>query len=227
GLWLNEGGQSAAGSLIDHVIRDSAFYPELMNMAKVQGRSEYEILNEEVARLEQDDPAFTAHVHLLGYHHGNRSPRANPHLKGMISGLSLNKDLTELAKVYVAAIQSVSYGTRHIIEALNDSGHRITRIHMCGGGTKNPLWLREHANVTGCDIVLSNEDEAVILGSAMLAATASGDFNTLLDAMSAMSSTGKVVKPQPDTKAFHDAKYRVFHEMYEDQMKYRAMMQNI
>ncbi len=224
GFWLNEGGQSAAGSLIDHVIRDSAFYPELMKMAAEQGRSEYEILNDEVARIEDDDPYFTANFHLLGYHHGNRSPRANPHLHGMISGLSLNKDLTEMAKVYMAAIQSVSYGTRQIIEALNSAGHNIKRIHMCGGGTKNPLWLREHANITGCDIVLSNEDEAVILGSAMLAATACGDFNNLLDAMSAMSSTGAVIKPQEEAWAFHDAKYQVFNEMYEDQMKYKAMM---
>ena len=224
GTWLREGGQSAAGSLIDHVIKDSAFYPELMQMAEEQGRSHYEILNEEVARLESEDPHFSAQFHLLGYHHGNRSPRANPHLKGMVSGLSINKDLTELARIYLAAIQSVSYGTRHIIEAMNNAGHQITRIHMCGGGTKNPLWLREHANVTGCDIVLGAEDEAVILGSAMLAATACGDFNDLTQAMAEMSSQGQIIKPDSNTKAFHDAKYRVFHEMYEDQMKYKAMM---
>ena len=144
----------------------------------------------------------------------------------MVSGLSLNKDLTELAKIYMAAIQSVSYGTRHIIEAMNRAGHQIERIHMCGGGTKNPLWLREHANITGCQIVLSQEDEAVILGSAMLAATACGDFAELTDAMATMSSTGKVIEPQPETQSFHSRKYRVFHEMYEDQMKYRAMMLN-
>ncbi|MGI9281705.1 MAG: FGGY-family carbohydrate kinase [Endozoicomonas sp.] len=224
GMWLSEGGQSAAGSLIDHVINDSAFYPELMKMAEQQERSEYEILNEEVARLEAENPHFSAHFHLLGYHHGNRSPRANPHLKGMVSGSSLHRDLTELARIYLAAIQSVSYGTRHIIETMNSAGHQIIRIHMCGGGTKNPLWLREHANATGCEITLSKEDEAVILGSAMLAANACGDFAELTDAMAAMSSTGKVIAPQTETKAFHDAKYRVFHELYEDQMKYKAMM---
>lgn len=226
GMWLNEGGQSAAGSLIDHVIQDSAFYPELKKMAASQGRSEYDILNEEVLRLEKQNPHFTAHFHLLGYHHGNRSPRADPHLKGMVSGLSLNRDLSELARVYMAAIQSVSYGTRHIIETMNNSGHQVSRIHMCGGGTRNPLWLREHANVTGCDVILSKEDETVMLGSAMLAATACGDFNNLTEAMTAMSATGKVIKPQAETRAFHDARYRVFHEMYDDQLKYKAMMHN-
>lgn len=139
----------------------------------------------------------------------------------------MNNDLTELAKIYLAAIQSVSYGTRHIIEAMNNAGHQIIRIHMCGGGTKNPLWLREHANVTDCEIVLSAEDEAVILGSAMLAATACGDFSDLKEAMAAMSSKGEVIQPDRKTRAFHDAKYRVFHEMYEDQMKYKAMMKDV
>lgn len=226
GTWLNEGGQSSAGSLIDHVIKDSAFYPELMKMAEEQVRSHYDILNEEVRRLENEDPHVMANFHLLGYHHGNRSPRANPHLKGMVSGLSMNKGLSELARIYLAAIQSVSYGTRHIIEAMNSAGHQITRIHMCGGGTRNSLWLREHANVTGCEIVLGAEEEAVILGSAMLAATACGDFPDLKAAMAAMSAKGQVIKPDNRTKAFHDAKYKVFHEMYEDQMKYKAMMKN-
>ena len=58
----------------------------------------------------------------------------------------------------------------------------------------------------------------------MLAATGCGDFSDLTDAMAAMSSPGAVIHPQLSTKAFHDAKYTVFHELYEDQMKYKAMM---
>ena len=225
GLWLSEGGQSAAGSLVDHVIENSAFYPELLNKAEQQQCSHYQVLNNEIIRLEQEQPDLTRDFHLLGYFHGNRSPRANPHLKGMISGLSLNNNLAELALVYLAAIQSVSYGTRHIIEAMNSAGHQIKRIHMCGGGTKNPIWLREHADVTGCEITLGKEAESVILGSAMLAATACGDYPGLVEAMGAMSAAGEVIQPNPERKSFHDQKYRVFHEMYEDQMKYRAMMQ--
>lgn len=223
-MWLSEGGQSAAGALIDHVIRTHAFFGELIALAEEQGCSEYELLNNEVLRLEANDPCFMANFHMLGYHHGNRSPRANPHLKGMACGLTLNAGLTELATQYMAAIQSVSYGTRHIIETMNEAGHAIKRINMCGGGTKNPLWLREHANATGCEIVLSTEEEAVILGSAMLAATACKEHEKLTDAMAAMSSEGKVIQPDPHTKAFHDAKYQVFHALYEDQMRYDAIM---
>ena len=66
----------------------------------------------------------------------------------------------------------------------------------CGGGTKNPVFLREHADVTGCRIVLPREPEAVLLGSAMLGAVAAGDAASLPAAMAAMSGLGRVLRPQ-------------------------------
>ncbi len=224
GYWLAEGGQSAAGSLIDYTIANTAAYPKLVEQAKAEKRTVYEILNECIIRMESEEGYLTRNVHLLGYHHGNRSPRAAPHLRGMVSGLTLNEGVEDAARLYLAAVQSVAYGTRHIIEAMNSSGYGINRIHMCGGGTKNPLWLREHADICGCDIVLPEESEAVILGAAMLAASASGDFASLDDVIGKMPTEGRRITPRRETAEFHAAKYAVFKEMYKDQMKYRATM---
>lgn len=41
------------------------------------------------------------------------------------------------------------YGTRHIIEAMNKSGHDIKVILVCGGVSKNRLYRQIHADVTG------------------------------------------------------------------------------
>jgi hypothetical protein len=51
---------------------------------------------------------------------------------------------------------------------MNAAGHQIERIVMCGGGTKNPYWLRENADATGCEIHLVSEEDAVTLGAALL-----------------------------------------------------------
>ncbi len=136
----------------------------------------------------------------------------------------MNETKTELAKKYLAAIQSVAYGTRHIIEPLNKNGHRIKEIHICGGGTRNPIWLREHADITGCEMVLTKEPEAVLLGSAILAATASKIYPTIQEAMSTMSEIGRTIAARQEMKSYHDLKYRVFLEMYKDQIKYEEMM---
>ncbi|MCH8823143.1 MAG: FGGY-family carbohydrate kinase [Planctomycetes bacterium] len=228
GLWLNEAGQSATGSLVDHVINSHARSIELKEEASSTNRTVYELLNQrlEVLAISVDYPAMlTRDLHVLPYFHGNRSPRSDHTLRGMISGLSLGDTVDDLALIYLATIQAIAHGTRHIISTLNHHGYKINTIFACGGGTKNPVFLREHADITGCDVVLAEQTEAVLLGSAMLGAVAAGEYSTVLEAMSAMSSRGKTISPSKGKiAAYHAAKYRVFMKMYEDQIAYRGLM---
>jgi len=62
---------------------------------------------------------LTEELHILPYFHGNRSPRADPTLHGMITGLSLASDENNLALLYLATLQSLAHGTRHIIAEMN------------------------------------------------------------------------------------------------------------
>ena len=67
----------------------------------------------------QEHIAFlTANLHIWPDFHGNRAPLADPHMKGMICGLTLESGVRDLALKYLAAIQAVGYGTRHIIDAM-------------------------------------------------------------------------------------------------------------
>jgi FGGY-family pentulose kinase len=228
GLWLNEGGQSATGALVDHVIRTHARGIEAEAAAKAKGRTVYELLNERLAAL-AEGRRFPAAVaggrHVLPYFHGNRSPRADPTLRGIVSGLSLADTLDDLAVTYLATIQGIAHGTRHIVDALNAQGYRIDTILACGGGTKNPVFLREHADATGCRIVLPKEPEAVLLGSAILGAVAAKRFASAIGAMGAMTRAERIIEPAgSDVANFHTAKHDVFRRMYDDQMAYRQLM---
>ncbi|MTJ80488.1 MAG: FGGY-family carbohydrate kinase [Telmatospirillum sp.] len=224
GLWLNEGGQSATGALIDFVLKG---HPQTKSL-EGPGHTVYEALNDRVQALAAPlafPAALTQGLHVLPYFHGNRSPRADPTLKGMISGLALSDTVDDLAKLYLATIQAIAYGTRHIIQSLNAKGYAIDTIMACGGGTKNPLYLSQHADASGCRLVLAEEPEAVLLGSAILGAVAGGLYPAVTDAMGAMTRAGTVIEPGGGpVREFHDAKYRVFQRMYEDQMAYRDLM---
>jgi FGGY-family pentulose kinase len=230
GMWLTEGGQSATGALIDHSIETHARGRELADRARAEGTSVYALLNarlDELARRE--NLAFSAEltrdVHVLPDHHGNRSPRADPTLRGMVSGLKLSDTIDSLALLYLATVQAVAHGTRHIIDTMNAHGHAIRTVMACGGDTKNPVFVREHAEATGCPIIVPREPEAVLLGAAMLGAVASGRFPSLLSAMSAMNVADMRVEPTGGAVArFHDAKHRVFLRMHDDQLAYRAIM---
>ncbi|MBK7081131.1 MAG: FGGY-family carbohydrate kinase [Betaproteobacteria bacterium] len=224
GYWLNEGGQSAAGALLDWTLRQGEAWPLAEEAAARDRRSVYAVLNDWVADLAAREPWPTRHLHVLPDHHGNRSPRANPQARGMLSGLTLEGGRDALARVYLATLQALAYGTRHIVDSLNAAGHRIEHLVMCGGGTKNPLLLQEHADALGQDLHLVEEEDAVTLGAALLAATASGRFADLPAAAAAMVRPGGRVAPRADTRPFHAAKYEVFLQLYDDQQRHQARM---
>ncbi|TET36512.1 MAG: ribulokinase [Planctomycetota bacterium] len=227
-MWLTEGGQSATGSLVDHIIFSHSRASEIVQEAEKAGCTVYELLNEQIDLLAEnrDFPArLTRDLHVLPYFHGNRSPRANPKLRGIISGLRLSDTVDELAVLYLATVQAIAHGTRHIISTMNEHGYQIDTIFACGGGTKNPVFLREHADVTGCRIILPREQEAVLLGSAILGAVASGAFASVMEAMAAMNGPGEIIEPDGGAVAkYHDAKHEVFLKMHDDLLAYRKIM---
>ena len=223
--WLNEGGQSAAGALLDWTLHQSDAWSLLDSTAQAENRNSYAVLNDWLADLESREAWPTRDLHVLSDHHGNRSPRANPAARGVVVGLTLEHGKDALARLYLATLQALAYGTRHIIESMNAAGHKIERIVMCGGGTKNPYWLRENADATGCTIHLVSEEDAVTLGAALLGAVACGAFATMPAAAAVMVRPGGSIAARPETKAFHDAKYAIYLQLYEDMERCRFAMQ--
>jgi FGGY-family pentulose kinase len=227
-LWLTEGGQSATGALIDHVIRSHARHTELEAEARATDGSVYALLNARLDRLARDVsfPAeLTRELHVLPYFHGNRSPRADPSLRGVISGLKLTDQVDALALLYLATIQGIAHGTRHIVDTMNLNGYAIETVFACGGDTKNPVFLREHADISGCRVVLPREPEAVLLGAAILGAVAAGDQPSVLAAMQSMTAADSVIEPsRGKVFDYHKRKHAVFQRMYDDFVGYRRMM---
>lgn len=226
GMWLTEGGQSATGALIDHVIDSHARGAELRAQAEREGTSVYALLNAHLEKLSAGlavPATLTKELHVLPYFHGNRSPRADPTLRGMISGLKLSASEDSLALLYLATIQAIALGTRHILDTMNEAGFRISTILACGGDTKNPVFVREHADATGCRVILPEESEAVLLGSAVLGVVAAGAEPSVLAAMAKMNRTGAEIEPGSGAvRDYHERKYRVFRRMYDDQVAYRS-----
>ena len=227
GLWLNEGGQSATGALVDYIIQTHPARAEV----EAVGGSIHAALNARLDALAAGravPASLTRELHVFPDFHGNRSPRADASLRGMISGLALSAGPDDLALLYLATIQAIAYGTRHIIAAMNAQGYAIDTILAAGGHIRNRVFLREHADATGCRIVLPEEPEAVLLGAAILGGLAGGCFDGFQAAMQAMTRAGQVIEPgQGAVRGYHDAKYAVFERLHADQLAYRRIMSAI
>ncbi|CAL1545462.1 unnamed protein product [Lymnaea stagnalis] len=228
-MWINEGGQSATGQLIDFVSTNHSAFATVKDKAEISGHHVYEYLNAHLQlmadRANLSNVASLTHtLHVWPDFHGNRSPLADVSMRGMVCGLSLSATEDDLALLYLATIQALAYGTKHIVSEMEKSGHTIAIMFLCGGLRNNTLYLQTHADVLGLPVVLPNTEQSVILGAAMLGACASGQFSSLQTAMTAMGGQGSVVNPDLSSCSFHQKKYNLFLEMMQDQRKYQKIM---
>lgn len=207
GVWLNEGGQSATGALLDHIIRWHGAGGE-------PTRDKHQAICERVVELrEVEGLALADRLHVLPDFHGNRSPLGDPFARGVISGLTLDSDFDSLCRLYWRTCVSIALGVRHILETLNRRGYSIDTLHITGGHTRNPLLMELYADATFCTVVEPSTPDATLLGMAMVAANAAGLYPSLDRACLAMQQGGTSRAPNPDARAQFDRDYRIFLEM--------------
>ena len=132
--------------------------------------------------------------------HGNRSPLADPHATGVISGLTLDASLDSLARLYYRTAVGIALGTRHILDALNATGYAIDHLHVTGGHTKNPLLMELYADTTGCTVATAGRGGR----GAARHRDGRGDRRRPLPrprraAAAAMARAGAVTEPDPAT----------------------------
>lgn len=208
GVWLSEGGQSASGALLDHVVRWHG-----------QGRSPdaetHRQIVERIMELRQvEGRGLAGRLHVLPDFHGNRSPNADAHAVGVVSGLTLDSSFDSLCRLYWRTAVAIALGIRHILDSVAAAGYHADRLHVAGGHTRNPLLMELYADATGWVTVEPETEDAVLLGTAMLAAVAAGLYPDLNAAGAAMSRTGVERHPALEARARFDRDYRIFLEMH-------------
>ena len=209
GLWLNEGGQSATGALLDHML-------DWIAAGRGLGADRHaEVVARVEALLGAEGPAMAGELAVLPDFHGNRSPLADPAARGVIHGLALDASFDALARLYYATCVGIVLGTRHILDTMDAGGYAIRVLHLTGGHVANPVLLRLYADATGREVALPREPDSVLLGTACVAATAAGLHGSLRTAAQAMAGTGRRVLPAGALQPHFDAQYRRFLVMQE------------
>ena len=207
GFWQLEGGQSASGALLDHIVRWHSAGGE-PNAARHKA-----ICDRVMALRETEGRALGQRLHVLPDFHGNRSPLADPNALGVISGLTLDSDFDSLCRLYWRTSVGIALGIRHILETMRQGGYAIDHLHIIGGHTKNPLLMELYADATGCTVIEPDSPDATLLGVAMIAANAAGLYPSLDKACLAMHQGGKVHAPNPAAQDQFGRDYRIFLQM--------------
>jgi D-ribulokinase len=215
-FWLNEGGQSAAGAAIDHLIRSHPAYAEAAAVAQSAGLGVLEFLEKRiVSRGEATGAAalLARNIHVLPEFLGNRSPYADPDSRAVIAGVDLDADIGAMERLFVAGLCGLAYGLADVVDAFRSHGVDSSMMVISGGAGRSPLVRQIMADTTGLTVALPETQEPVLLGAAMLGAVAGGAYESVGDAMAAMSAIGRLSEPTaPGIADFHRSKRRV-HEL--------------
>lgn len=218
-LWLIEGGQSAAGEAIAHLVRMHPHYPVAKATAQEKGLSVTDYLLAEAESLidrPEDAGRLAGQVMVVPDFLGNRAPLSDPSARAIIAGLDLSCDLASHISLYIAGLTGIGYGVRQILEAQAACGVVPETVVVSGGAGASDLVKQVLADAAGIPMAKPRSAEPVLLGSAMLGAVASGYFDTLATAMAEMSSLEKVFVPAcGDIRALHERRYRRFAALQE------------
>ncbi|WP_051817992.1 ribulokinase [Kitasatospora sp. NRRL B-11411] len=210
GAWGYEAGQSAVGDIFAWWLRQG-LPADYLAEADATGEDAHQLLTRKAAAQRVGAHGLVA----LDWLNGNRSTLVDHHLSGVIAGLTL---ATRPEDVYRALLEATAYGTRTIVEALENGGVPVTEFVVTGGLKKNALLMQIHADVLRRPVSLAVSEQGPALGSAIHAAVAAGAYP---DVRAASAAMGRVQRhaylPDPERADAYDAlyaEYRLLHDHF-------------
>jgi D-ribulokinase len=225
GQWLTEGGQSAFGAAIDHLMR---FHPAFARLSAEVGDKAFERMEADIlvrAGSLSAGARLAGNLHVLPDFLGNRSPFAEPQSRGAIIGLGLDENYDSLLALYVATLSGLTQGIAQIVRALESGGYVFDMLVVSGGAARSPLVCQTIADATGIKVGIPETSEPVLLGAAMLGAVAAGR-HTMQSAMADMSRLAHEVLPAGgEIAALHENRRRVIELAQETERRARMIMQ--
>ncbi len=214
GMWLNEGGQSAAGAAIEQLLALHPAAADAAALARDHGVPMPVLIADAAAQKTahvSEVVRLAAGLQVVPEFLGNRAPFADPHARAVIAGLGMEQDFDSLVALYVAGLCGIGYGLRQIIETQALAGAHVERVVISGGAGQSDLVRQVLADACGKPVVATRSDEPVLLGSAILATVAGKAFTDVGSAMESLCRIARVYDPVEGALAdIHAKRYASF-----------------
>ena len=137
---------------------------------------------------------------------------AHRNARAQFFGLGAAHGLAHLHRAILRASPSRGAPPQH--HRRHAAGRKLERVIASGGGAKTELWLKIKATVYGAPILVPREPECGVVGCAAMAATATGRFASLDDAIAAYVRYVDEVGPDPAWAETYATMQPVFDKLY-------------
>lgn len=136
----------------------------------------------------------TGGVYLVPALQGLNAPYWDMYARGILIGFSR---ATTRNHVIRAAVESMAYQTRDIIETVKGGGVEVTELRIDGGGAKNEVMCQFLADILNLRVVKPRHLESTAIGAAYLAGLGAGIWRSQ-DEIAAIWQVDKVYEPAMD-----------------------------
>jgi L-ribulokinase len=219
GMFGYEAGQAAVGDMF-------AWYVGLLSGGRDGAAGLHQSLEHEASQLRPGESGLVA----LDWWNGNRSVLVDADLTGLLLGATL---ATTRGDIYRALLESTAFGTRVIIDSLEDAGINVDEIVACGGlPFQNRLLMQLTADITGRPVLVAASQQTPALGSAMFAAVAAGaelgGYESIVEAAEHMAKLGKdEYSPDMLSKSVYDDLFGVYRDLHDSMSKGSSEMRRL
>ncbi len=158
----------------------------------------YAALDAELAGTEPDGRLFF--LPLTGGHDDPATTQT-----GGFAGLQMCHTRADMAR---AVLESAAFELRWALESIQQAGLPVERLWMTGGAAQSPHWPSILADVTGVPLSLPQYDNWPALGSAVLAGTGIGLFESIEDGLIRFQKPARDIMP---ASARHENYSGIYH----------------
>ena len=150
--------------------------------------ADYATLLAEAERWEPGCEGLTFAPYLAG----ERTPFADPAVRGAFTGLGLQHDRGAMVR---AVLEGVAFGLADCLDLVAGPGQRPPTGRVSGGGARSEVWLQIVASVLDLPLEVGAVDEGAAYGAALLGGVAAGVFADAEEAVARCVRMTRAVEP--------------------------------
>jgi xylulokinase len=185
-----------------------AFYASESAAALAAGLDPYTVICDEATAIAPGADGLVVLPHL----EGAACPEFNPLARAVFFGATLRHTRAHFAR---GILESVAFMLKRNLDLIEGLGIRVDRIRSMGGGARSRMWLQIKADVLQKPVEAVEVEEAALLGAALLAATAAGEFAGIEEGVARMVRIRETLEPNPANSAVYGEAYAQYVALYD------------
>ena len=168
---------------------------------------------DELDRLARQSPLGSKNLFFMPFITGERDIKIGSVSSGVFFGL---RDFHQQEDFVRSVLEGVSFSINSIKKGLVDSGLDIKQISIGGGGIrKADIWANILSNVLDLRLVRSLNEEACLIGNAILGFTYTGEFDSIESASAALTTPGEIIEPHKEIVDAYSKYYNFYSDLYD------------